>query len=78
MNELILKEFNSERIVYLYLPEGLGKPGEIVFNIGTKQANISERAQNDEFGRYGHNAMRRVTEYFTKNNLPMKAIQAWY
>jgi len=78
MNELILKEFNEKRIIYSYLPEGDGKPGEIFVDMETGKIVIAERAQNDEFGRYGHNAARRVTEYYEKKNLPMKAIQAWY
>ena len=77
MNELVLIEFNSERIVYQYTPEGKGAPGRIAICLSTGEAVIEERAQNDEFGRYGHNAMRRVNEYVAKKNLPMNAIQAW-
>jgi len=78
MNELVLKEFNDDRIVYLYIPEGKGEPGRIVFDMSTGEAAVADRAQNDEFGRYGHNATRRIKEYVVKKNLPMNAIQAWY
>ena len=78
MNELVLKEFNDDRIVYLYIPEGKGESGRIIFDTSTGEAAVAERAQNDEFGRYGHNATRRVKEYVVKKNLPMNAIQAWY
>ena len=78
MNELILKEYGEDRIVYFYLPEGKGKPGKIVVDIASGETSIAARAQNDESGSYGHKAVRRVNEYFVKKNLPMKAIQAWY
>jgi len=78
VNELVLKEFSGDHIIYLYTPEGKGEPGSIIFDIATGEAAVAESAQNDEFGRYGHNAARRIKEYAEKKNLPMNAIQAWY
>jgi len=77
MNELILREFNENQVVYNYLPEGKGSPGEVIYNFMSGETIISERAQNDNYGRYGQYAVRRITEYIDKQNLPMKAIQAW-
>ncbi len=78
MNKLRLVEFSMDRVVYEYIPEDKGEPGEILFNIITGEATVRKRAQNDEFGRYGHNATRRVAEYMENKNLPLDAIQAWY
>ena len=78
MNKLKLVEYNLDHVVYEYIPEDKGEPGEILFNIITGVATVSKRAQNDEFGRYGHNATRRIAEYVENKNLPMDAIQAWY
>jgi hypothetical protein len=78
MNELILKEFSSQKVVYQYLPEGKGEPGEIVYVFGRGNAEVVETASDDEFGSYAHKALNRVSEYINKNNLPMRAIQAWY
>jgi hypothetical protein len=78
LNELILKEVNLERVVYQYLPEGRGTPGEIEADRATGDVKVLERATEDDSGRYAHNAARRITEYMQKKNLPMQAIQAWY
>ena len=77
MNELTLKEYNTERVVYLYLPEGDGVPGEIAYDNITKEATVLTRASKDEFGRYGHNASRKLKEYIREDYLPIHAIQAW-
>jgi len=78
MNKLKLIEYNAKHVVYQYIPEDKGDPGEIVFDLLTGEAMVNKRAQNDEFGKYGHNATRRVAEYVEKKNLPIDAIQAWY
>lgn len=78
MNKLKLIEFNSEYIIYQYIPEDKGEPGEVAFSVLTGETAVKKRAQNDESGRYGHNAVRRVIEYIEKKNLPMYAVQAWY
>ena len=77
MNELKLKEYNGERIVYLYIPEGDGKPGEIIYDIKTKEATVTTRAANDIYGKYGHNATRKIKEYIGREILPLTATQAW-
>jgi hypothetical protein len=78
MNKLILKECNGERVVYLYLPEGQGEPGEVVYDIKSQETQVVVRASNDQYGRYGHNASRKMKEYVGEDYLPMHAYQAWY
>jgi hypothetical protein len=78
MNKLKLLEYKPDRVMYQYTPEDKGEPGEIVCDLLTGETVVSKRAQNDETGRYGHNATRRVAEYARKKNLPMDATQAWY
>ncbi len=79
MNKLRLIKYDTNLIVYQYTPEDDGEPGEIVFDIPSGQVAVEKRAQNDEFGSYGHKAANRVAEYAKKRNLPMDAaVQAWY
>ena len=78
MNRLKLIEYNTQHGIYQYTPEGKGEPGEVVFNVLTGEVSVKKRAQNDEFGKYGHNATRRIAEYIEKKNLPIDATQAWY
>jgi hypothetical protein len=78
MNELLLKEFSGERVVYLYKPEGKGEAGEVVYSFATKDAKVVKKAEEDATGRYGHNATRRIRECVEeKHNLPIHTIQAW-
>jgi hypothetical protein len=76
MNKLVLKEYTDDRVVYLYIPEGRGAPGEIIHNNKTGETVVSERAAEDEFGRYGHNASRKVKEFISEDYLPVHATQA--
>ena len=78
MNELILKEMNSERVVYFYKPDSKGTPGEIIYILGTGEVFVFARASEDENGRYAHKASKRVSQYIEEKNLPMRDIQAWY
>ena len=78
MNELILKEMNSERVVYLYKPDGKGFPGEIIYIFETGEIDVSARASEDEHGRYAYKAGKRVSLFVEEKNLPMRDIQAWY
>jgi hypothetical protein len=78
VNKLKLIEYNSERVIYQYIPEDKGEPGEVAVDILTGKAVVKKRAMYDETGKYGHNATRRVAEYIANNNLPIDAIQAWY
>ena len=78
MNELELKEMNSERVVYSYKPDGKGTPGEIIYILGTGEIAVSARASGDEHGRYAHRAGKRVSLYIEEKSLPMRDIQAWY
>jgi hypothetical protein len=77
MNRLKLKEYNNERVVYNYLPEDDGEPGEVVYDVETKEATVITRASRDLHGRYGHNASRKIKEYIGEDYLPINAIQAW-
>jgi hypothetical protein len=78
MNKLELKEYSTDRIVYLYTPEGKGEAGEVVYYNKTGEAKVSARATEDEFGRYGHNAGRKIREFISDDYLPVHAIQAWH
>ena len=77
MNKLILKEYTEERVVYLYLPEGKGEPGEVVYDFKNKESSVITRASQDQYGRYGHNASRKIKEYIGEDYLPIHAFQAW-
>ena len=78
MNELTLMEYNPERVVYQYLPEGKGEPGEVEYNIATRESTVKTRASDDQYGRYGHFASRKVKEYVGEDYLPIRAYQAWH
>ena len=71
-------EYNANHIVYQYIPEDSGEPGEGVFDAVTGEISVKKLAQNDAFGRYGYRATKREAEYIEKKNLPVDAIQAWY
>ena len=78
MNELVLKEMNEIRIIYIYHPNGDNTFGEIEYLFADKQAHVSKKAENDESGYFAHKATRKVEECVGKNNLPLKLTQAWY
>ena len=77
MNELVLKEMNENKIVYLYHPNGEKSFGEIEYLFSEKQAYILKQAENDDSGYFAHKATRKVEECVNKNNLPLKFVQAW-
>jgi len=77
MNELVLKEMNEDRIIYLYHPNGEETFGEIEYLFDEKHARVTKRAVNDETGYFAHKATRKVEECVGKNNLPLKFTQAW-
>lgn len=78
MNQLILKEMNGDKIVYLYHPEGREAFGEIEYLFSDKQAHIVKKAEDDETGYYARKATVKVEKYVSENNLPLRSIQAWY
>ena len=78
MNELKLKEFSDERIVYLYQPEGKGEYGEILYKFAERETVVIKQSKDDEYGRYAHKAELKVKDCVKRNNLPIKCIQAWY
>ena len=73
MNELELKEMNSERVVYSYKPDGKGTPGEIIYILGTGEIAVSARASGDEHGRYAHKAGKRISLYVCSREEPSDA-----
>jgi len=77
MNKLTLKEYNTERVVYNYLPEDDGEPGVVAYDVKTQEITVISRASRDLHGRYAHNALRKIKEYIGEDYLPIKAIQAW-
>ena len=78
MNELILKEYLADRVVYQYLPEGNGEPGEVACDIRTQEAFVIIRAPEDQYGQYGDKALDKIKEYIKEDYLPIHAYQAWY
>jgi hypothetical protein len=79
MNKLKLKEYTSKHIIYQYIPEGAGEPGEVMFDMLTGGIKVMKRAQNDEFGTYGHKASSKIKQIVAEDNLlPREFIQAWY
>ena len=78
MNELILKEMNTQRIIYLYHPNGDTPFGEIAYLFSDKQAYVMKKADNDETGYFAQKATKKVEECVGKNHLPLKLTQAWY
>ena len=77
MNELVLKEMNTDRILYSYYPNGEKTFGEIEYLFAVKQARVSKKADNDETGYFAHKATRKVEECVGRNNLPIRLTQAW-
>ena len=78
MNELLLKEYTSERVTYLYQPDGKGEYGEVTYIFADKEAKVIKQSKDDKIGRYGFKAALKIKECVDKNNLPIKFIQAWY
>jgi hypothetical protein len=77
MNILKLKEFNDDRIVYFYQPEGKGEYGEIIYAFSENEARIMKRAEeNSDY--YANKAMSKIEDCVKRKNLPMELTQAWY
>jgi len=77
LNELLLKEFNTEYVIYLYYPDGKGEHGEVMYVFADKEAKVTKKSKDDQIGRYGYKAATKIKECVDKNNLPIKFIQAW-
>jgi hypothetical protein len=77
MNELILKEMDLHHITYLYIPNGKGEPGEIVYSFDNKETSYIKAAEDDT-GYFARKAAKKISEIVKENNLPIKFIQAWY
>ena len=77
MNQMQLKEFNDKKIVYLFIPENNGNPGEVEYNFESGQARVTKDA-GDPSPSYAHHAILAVERCVEKNNLPINYINAWY
>lgn len=70
MNKLKLLEYKPDKVVYQYIPENKGEAGEISGDFVTGNIVVIKRTQNDETGRYAHNATKRIAEYLGKRTCP--------
>ena len=78
MNKLKLKIATQEYVVYFYLPEGEGLPGEIRMNIGDNEASIISHAGSDNSaGRYAFKATKAVKDCVERKVFPLEFTQAW-
>ncbi|MCL2321720.1 MAG: hypothetical protein FWC47_06385 [Oscillospiraceae bacterium] len=77
MNKLILKEYNSDYLIYWYQPEGRGEFGEILFTFSNNNAKITKEAEGNDTW-HANKALFKVCECVEKKNLPLEFIQAWY
>ena len=78
MNKLKLKIATQEYVVYFYIPEGEGAPGEIRMNIGDDEASVIYRAGMDNsVERYAFKAIKAVKECVERKNFPLEFTQAW-
>ena len=78
MNKLKLKIATQEYVVYFYIPEGEGAPGEIHMNIGDDEASVVSHAETDNSaGRYAFKAAKAVKECVAERNFPLEFTQAW-
>jgi len=84
MNKLKLKTANQESVVYLYIPEGKGEPGEILVNLPTGEATVTSPATEDysvagTYYYYGHKAAKAIVRCVVETkNLPLEFTNAWY
>lgn len=79
MNKLKLKARDADRIVYEYLPEGRGTPGEVTYIFTDREATVSKRASEDTANNYyGEKAVFRLEDYVAMGDYPDTATQAWY
>ena len=75
---LKLKIATQEYVVYLYFPEGKGKPGEIKMIIGDNDASIISHAEYDNSaGRYAYKAIKAMKECIKRKMFPIEFTQAW-
>ena len=78
MNQLVLKFFNEERVIYHYFPEGQTNFGEVEYRFDTNEAYVTQQADNDETGRYAHKARAKIKAILNKRReLPRNFMQAW-
>jgi hypothetical protein len=77
LNIFELKEYNQDRVVYLYQPEGKGAFGEVAFIYSEGNAKLLKRAE-DPSDWYANKALSKVEECALGKELPKKFIQAWY
>ena len=79
MNKLKLKIATQEYVIYFYIPEGEGTPGEIRMDIGAEEANVVSCASKDNSAKhYGYKASKAVKQCVKEKNFPLEFTQAWY
>ena len=78
MNIMKLKIATPEYVIYHYIPEGKGTPGEIRMDIDGENALITARASNDNSAEhYGYKAAGAVKERVGKKIFPLQFTNAW-
>jgi len=79
LNKLKLKIATPEYVIYFYIPNGEGLPGEIRMNIGDKEATVISRASADNSaGNYEFKAIKAIQERVDKKIFPLEFTQAFY
>lgn len=78
MNELYLKKYTENEIVYEYQPEGKGDRGIVAYSFDKKSASIQKVATSDINQYYARMATSAVAQIANKNNIPRVYTQAWY
>jgi hypothetical protein len=76
MNRFKLKEFNGERLIYLYQPEGRGEWGEVAYSFTEGMARLIRQAEENSIY-YSNKALTKVEECAKGKALPIDFIQAW-
>ena len=78
MNKLKLKIATQEYVIYFYLPEGEGIPGEISLNIVEDEALILSHAGADNSaGKYAFKAIKAIKGCVERKVFPLEFTQAW-
>ena len=77
MNLFKLKEFNENRIIYLYQPEGRGEWGEVLYSFVDGAAIINKRAEENS-SIHDNMALIKIKKQVESKNLPLEFTQAWY
>lgn len=69
---------NDASYTYKYHPEGKDDFGLLRLDIGSKECEIVELAEADEFKSYAFHAIDHIEEKTEKGNPPEQGMVAWY